>query len=172
MKKQDKLIFSSRIGFLFTAIFGSINHFIYKLSGRNPIIGAFVSVNESTWEHMKLLFFPYLIYTTAEWLIYGRKIDGFFFSRITGILIGLFMIPAIFYVYTGILGRNFAVVDILIFFAADAAAFYTSSRRIIHRIDHGTAKTISAVVIAVCLAVLFIGFTFFPPDSPLFRSPV
>lgn len=172
MQKKDKLLFSSRIGFFVVGILGSLNHFLFQLSGENPLVGAFVSVNESTWEHMKLLFFPFILYVAAEWLIYGRHISGFLFSRMTGLLIALFMIPAIFYTYTGLFGRNFAIVDILIFLIADAAAFYISSRRILYEVDDGTAKTISAVIIALCLTVLFIGFTFFPPDAPLFASPV
>ena len=51
---------------LFTLIFGTLLHFTYGLSGNNPIVGTFSAINESTWEHLKLLFFPMLIFAIFE----------------------------------------------------------------------------------------------------------
>ena len=45
-------------GFIFTAVFGTLSHFFYDWSNENVLIGLISPVNESTWEHMKLLFFP------------------------------------------------------------------------------------------------------------------
>ena len=42
------------------AVLGTLNHFLYELSGGAAIFALFCPVNESTWEHLKLLFFPYL----------------------------------------------------------------------------------------------------------------
>ena len=49
------------IAFIITSILGVLLHFAYDFSGHNIIIGLFTPVNESTWEHLKLLFFPALI---------------------------------------------------------------------------------------------------------------
>ncbi len=46
---------------IFIIILGSLSHFIYEWSGYNKIIGIFVAVNESVWEHIKLAIFPALI---------------------------------------------------------------------------------------------------------------
>jgi len=53
-------------------VLGTLAHFVYDWSGQNSFIGLLTPVNESTWEHMKLLFFPMLIIGTAVWL-YLRK---------------------------------------------------------------------------------------------------
>ena len=45
-------------GILFTAIAGTLLHFAYEYSMENPLVAMFAPVNESTWEHMKLLFWP------------------------------------------------------------------------------------------------------------------
>lgn len=50
------------IGILFVSVAGTLLHFVYDWSGQNPLVGFFAPVNESTWEHMKLLFFPMLLY--------------------------------------------------------------------------------------------------------------
>ena len=47
-------------GLFLTLIFGNLLHFVYDWSGQNSVVAAFAAVNESTWEHMKLLFFPML----------------------------------------------------------------------------------------------------------------
>ena len=53
-KIRSYLIFS----IIFTFILGTLLHFTYKWSEENAIVGIFSAVNESTWEHLKLLYFP------------------------------------------------------------------------------------------------------------------
>lgn len=48
-------------GFLFMSVIGTLLHFVYEWSGNNSIVRLFAPWNESTWEHMKLLFFPMLV---------------------------------------------------------------------------------------------------------------
>ena len=45
-------------------VLGCLNHFIYEWTGESPISALFCPVNESVWEHLKLLFFPYLFVIT------------------------------------------------------------------------------------------------------------
>ena len=56
-------------GFLFVAAAGSLLHFLYEYSGQNPLAACISPVNESTWEHLKLLFFPYLVFLFVERLL-------------------------------------------------------------------------------------------------------
>ena len=43
---------------IFIFILGTLLHFTYDLSNGNQIIATFSSINESVWEHLKLLYFP------------------------------------------------------------------------------------------------------------------
>lgn len=52
--------------FLFISILGTLLHFTYEWSQNNAIVGLFSAVNESTWEHLKLLFFPMFFLTLFE----------------------------------------------------------------------------------------------------------
>ena len=52
-KIRDYQIFSV----IFVFILGTLLHFTYKLSGENGVVAIFSTVNESTWEHLKLLYF-------------------------------------------------------------------------------------------------------------------
>ena len=42
-------------------ILGILLHFTYEWAGENIIVGIFSAVNESTWVHLKLAFYPMLI---------------------------------------------------------------------------------------------------------------
>ena len=53
-------------GFLLTGIAGPLLHFAYVWSEESRDAAAFSSVNESTWEHMKLLFVPVFLFTLVE----------------------------------------------------------------------------------------------------------
>ena len=50
------------IGILFVLIVGTLSHYVYEWSGKAFLVGFFFPVSESTWEHMKLIFFPMLLY--------------------------------------------------------------------------------------------------------------
>ena len=61
------------LSFLIIGFLGTIGHFLYEWTGDNRIVGYFFSTNESTWEHLKLLFFPTLIYSILEYLLIKEK---------------------------------------------------------------------------------------------------
>ena len=50
-------------GFLTTAVLGTLAHFAYRWSDGALLAGVFCAVNESVWEHMKLLFFPVFLFS-------------------------------------------------------------------------------------------------------------
>ena len=60
LRKQTALHIA---GAILVCAMGTLAHFVYEWSGNNPVVGLFCAVNESTWEHIKLLFFPMLLYT-------------------------------------------------------------------------------------------------------------
>ena len=56
------------IGILFVLVAGTLAHFLYDWTGRNPVAGLFAPVSESIWEHMKLVFFPSVLYSLCLYL--------------------------------------------------------------------------------------------------------
>ena len=57
LKKNSILIFEI-ISSIFIMILGTLLHFTFKWSNNNVLVGTFSAINESTWEHLKLIFFP------------------------------------------------------------------------------------------------------------------
>ncbi len=95
------------IGAFFVLVTGTLAHFLYDWSGENPIVGLFTPVNESIWEHMKLLFFPMLLYSAVLVLRFKDKEPCMMCSLCFGNLLGTFLIPVLYYTYTAVLHRDF-----------------------------------------------------------------
>lgn len=156
-------------GLIFTAILGTLSHFFYEWSGDNRVIALFSPVNESTWEHMKLVFFPVLLWSLFMPPAIRKAYPSLRPALLAGNLIGTFLIPVLFYTYSGVLGRNVSFIDIAIFFIAVAAVFYTARKLKSSDRIYRMRKLIAALT--VLLALAFFLFTFLPPDIGLFREP-
>lgn len=158
------------IGFIFTGIAGTLLHFLYDWTGQNPVIGAFSAVNESIWEHIKLLFFPMLVFSCMEYTRIGRQFPNFWCVKLLGSLLGLGLIPAIYYTYTGALGVSADWFNIAIFFIT-AAVVYRSETVLLQQNRLRCTHSGLAFVCLLLLGCLFVVFTFYPPGLPLFQPP-
>ena len=105
-------------GLFLTLIFGNLLHFVYDWSGQNSVVAAFAAVNESTWEHMKLLAMPWVIWSLVEAVALRSSRQSVLMARALGLLAGLVTIPTVYYTYTGALGVSSMIVDVVLFQAA------------------------------------------------------
>lgn len=168
---DKRMKYSEYGGFLFTVAAGTLFHFLYEWSGQNPVTALFTPVNESTFEHLKLLFFPMFFYSILQYFFCGRAYDNFVTAKITGSISGMLAIVTLFYTYTGIIGRNFLVMDILTFILGTAFAYLLSAYLICRQPDFYFPATVNILIILFMLLVFFF-CTFYPPEIPLFISPV
>lgn len=159
------------IGFIFTGISGVFLHFLYDITGESILVAPFSAVNESTWEHMKLLFFPLLIFAFIEYRLIGKSFDNFWYVKLMGTAVGLLTIPFLFYTYTGASGVSADWFNIAIFFIAAAVTFLLETAMLNKHISCPVPSIISMGLLAF-IAVLFLVFTFAPPEIPLFRDPL
>ena len=110
------------VGFAVTSLLGTILHFLYEWLGEPIWIAPFSGVNESTWEHMKLLFFPMFLYAILESFFF-KDLENFWCVKLKGILLGLGLIPVIFYTYNGVIGKSPDWFNITIFFICAAISY-------------------------------------------------
>lgn len=169
MKEKSLLLKFEIISFIFTAIFGTLLHFTYELSNNNLFIGSFSAVNESTWEHLKLLFFPMLITTIIGYFLFKDRYNNYLCVKVKSILIGLAFIVIFFYTYTGILGTNIAIIDILSFFIAVFISHYYSYKNMNINSDCNKLRALSSLIL---IFICFVIFTYTPPKIGLFLDPV
>lgn len=159
-------------GAVFTILLGTLLHFVFEWSGNSPAVGIIGAVNESTWEHLKLLFLPMFFYGIFEYFTYGKETDNFIPARAISILAGMFIIVASFYTYTGIIGRNFMILDIGTFLLGAVGAYFIGYKIIKSDIlTSHIAQTIGTIIL-ILLILSFAIFTFKPPKIGIFLDPV
>ncbi|MBE6534591.1 MAG: hypothetical protein E7678_06470 [Ruminococcaceae bacterium] len=158
------------IGFAVTALGGTILHFLYEWLGKPMWIAPFSGINESTWEHMKLLFWPMLIFAVVQSFFF-REREDFWCVKLRGILLGIILIPIIFYTYNGVIGKSPDWINIAIFFITAAIAYaYETVQFAKGRLTCKNPR--NAVLILGGVALLFIIFTFFTPEIGIFKDPL
>jgi len=155
---------------IFIIILGSLLHFTFELSNYQPIVGVFSAVNESVWEHLKLGFWPTLLYAIIEYRPLKKYANNFFLGKAVGINVIPIVIIITFYSYTVLLEENL-LIDILTFIIAVIIGQLASYKLLTYRKLPEKLNRISLVALAV-LGLAFIIFTFYPPHLPIFQDPV
>ena len=153
----------------FIILLGSMLHFTFELSGNQPIVGVFSAVNESVWEHLKIAFWPSIMYLIFEYRYLSKKSNNFFFAKTLGIYAILLIIPIIFYSYTSFLKENL-IIDIGSFILAIIIGQLISYKLLTYKKLAKMFELISLGALMI-LALSFVVFTFYPPQVQLFQDP-
>ena len=159
--------------FLIVATLGTLLHFVYEWTGENPVAAVFSAVNESVWEHLKLLFWPVALVTVIEYIFIEQKryFNGFLFARFLGLLVGMMLITILYYTLSGITGMELGWVNIAIFYISVAAVFSVSGLIVKNGWFRHPASSLAAVLGFLALAILFGVFSFYPPSIGIFDDP-
>ena len=158
------------MGFAVTALSGTLLHFLYEWTGEQVWIAPFSGINESTWEHMKILFWPMFLYAIVQSFFFKDRND-FWCIKCKGILAGLVSIPVLFYTYNGAIGKSPDWINIAIFFISAAIA-YIYETKLFWNDEIACKRPKLAFAILSFVAVLFIFFTFKTPEIGIFKDPL
>ena len=169
MKNKNPLLKFQIISVIFTGILGTLLHFTYEWSNQNILIGVFSAINESTWEHLKLAFYPMLITTIIGYFLFKDTRFNFLCAKMIGILFTLSFIIIFFYTYSGIIGKDISILSIGSFFVSIILGEYLAYK--IVNSDYSCDNSI-AIIVLILLFVCFVSFTFFPPKIGLFKDPL
>ena len=166
--KEAKWILYS-VPFLF--ILGSIFHFAYDFTNENTIIGFFTPINESIWEHIKLILIPLLLWWILYYVFNYKKHninkDKWFTASIFSIIAGIILVPSIYYLYTNALGIESLIIDVLILFFSLLLAQLLGYH--CYKYLKGINYLIP-IIISIIIVIIFIIFTVLPPNLPIFIS--
>ena len=159
------LFYSKRsliLTFLVTLVIGICVHSLYTLLP-NPITALFAPVNESLWEHCKLVFWPGL--AAALWLTNGRPTAIRPWLLLLSIQCVLLLVFG--YSYHILLGGEALWVDILIYFLIMLLGFAAAPR---FSGPFTGCKWLSPILASSILAILLLLFTLYPPNNILFTD--
>ena len=168
---MNKKIFYYHVGgIIFTVIVGSFLHFIYELSGFLKPVALFAAVNERTWEHLKIAFWPAFIFAIIEYFSYGKNQNNFFLAKAKEIYVVPILIIVLFYGYTIFTEHNLFL-DIFIFVLAIIIGYIISYKILAWQRDFSRYK-ILAIVFIIVAVFAFSLLSYFPLENFLFLDPV
>jgi len=153
---------------IFVLILGVLLHFAYEWSGNNTFVGLFSAVNESTWEHLKLIFFPMLITLIVGYFIFKNEFPNYICAKTTGIIAAMLFTIIFFYTYIGIIGTNYDFLNIATFFIAVISGEYITYKL---TLNNFSCNRYLYAIILILLTFAFLIFTFNPPKIDLFKNP-
>jgi len=159
------------VGIIFIFSLGSILHFAFDWSGRWKPLALIAAVNESVWEHLKLGFWPALLYSVFEYKYLKKSTNNFLIAKTIALYLIPITITVLFYSYTAILGYDLLVIDILVFAVAIIIGQLASYKVLTSpQLPQGLNKI--ALIALAFLLLVFSLFTFYPPHLPIFKDPV
>lgn len=102
--------------FVVTNIGAGVLHFVFELSGFAPTAAVFGSVNESAFEHLKIYFWPALLFTFVQHAYARDSANNFWWGKALALITTPVVLLVVFYAYLGILlpitGKGFLAADI------------------------------------------------------------
>lgn len=161
------------IGIPVLFIIGSLWHSIYEFTGNKFLVGLFAAVNESIWEHTKMVLIPIIAWFLIYYLVFSKKHkinkDKWLTSLLVSLITSIISIPMLYYFYTSAFGIESIVCDILILFLA--IAFGQSLALHIYRYSKGINHNLVSVILILIVGG-YIFLTLSPPKIPMFRDGI
>lgn len=165
------------VGYTVTVLLGVLAHFAYDISNNAFLIGLFFPINESIWEHLKLVLIPITLFALAYSFIYTKQkhmLNNFWYYISTSVVISMLIIPISHYTYKAILKTVPDFVNILIYIITMAISFYYLYKKISMEYINPSSKNKNStgILALTILYLVFIIFTIYPPKLELFRDPI
>lgn len=166
---NKKLIAWEVGGFFFIGFVGASLHYTFELSNfQNIIVAFFSAVNESTWEHLKMVFWPGLIFMLIEYTYVRDVVRNYLVAKTAGLFLMPLIITIGWYTYTPFTGRSIFPLDLTLFYIAVLVGQIVSYKLLTAPRLAPRFKTI-AMGMFVLMLFAFSTFTFFPPRIFLFE---
>ena len=158
-------------GILVIGLAGSALHFVFEWAGHARPVALVAAVNESTWEHLKLAFWPGLVYALLEYPFLRNRTGNFWLAKSLGLWVMPLTIVALLCGYLVVLGEDFLLADILVFVLAVAAGQFASYRVLVAPTARPSARRFAVVSLLVLVAAFSL-LTYYPPRFFLFEDPI
>ncbi len=149
------------VAFVLTTLAGVCLHFLYDLIPCT-VTALFSPVQESIWEHLKVIYWPYL---AAMFIVTGKAGRGKRGNWLFSLLVISVAMLIIGYVYHISLGGSSTVFDIGLYVVLMAVGFFLPGQ-----LGETAGHSAPIFFLSVLLGVAIVLFTFLPPDHILFSD--
>lgn len=159
--------------FVWIMLAGSALHFAFELTGFWRPMAVFGSVNESTYEHLKLFFWPGLLFALVQHAYVRDEVNNYWLGKALGLLVTPIGIIVSFYFYLGIVlpitGEGYLWLDIGTGVVGVLAGNVVAYRVLTAPpLGQRTKRVAAGMLVAMTLA--FSLLTWFPPRMFLFEN--
>lgn len=144
-----------------------LTHSIYNISP-NTLFSIFFSVNESIWEHMKMLFTTILLFGIIEYLLikkYNIKVNNFIFSKFIEALLSIPIYLIMFLPYYYRFGESMIVIFIMMLITFIITQFIGYKIMNVNQIKYSNKIAIILIIISY---IIFGYLTYNPIHNHLF----
>ncbi len=159
-----------KLGIIFIFIMACILHSAYTLTDISWL-KAFCPVNESVWEHMKMMYFSGLIFIFIEIALGFHTNKNFFVAKAFSQYILAFCVPMLFYTYTNLLGSHNLIFDISISGIGAIFSQWVSFKILLNKKICPKWTSLLSITLILILGGLFVIFSYVPPTTPIFIPP-
>lgn len=166
---KNKLLRWEIGSFLFIGLVGAALHFTFEMSNFSSLeVAYFSAVNESTWEHLKMVFFPGLVFALIQYTYVRDVANNYIAAKVAQLFIMPLVIAVGWYIYAPILGRSYFPADLFLFYLAVFIG-QVVSYKILTRPPLERKYTQAAMVVFFIMFAAFSTFTYYPPQMFLFE---
>ena len=162
------------IACIISILLGVFLHFAYDLSSDNTVVALFAPVNESVWEHLKLIFIPFTLFSIIFYFYTKQKFSNILLVTLLGNIAGMFIVTILYYLGTKIFSSDNMIYNIIIYAIGMIVAYLVIYLGIYNIVFLEETKN-SSIIGACALALLFTVFvvnTFSPIKINITQDPI
>lgn len=158
------------LSFCCLILFGSLLHFTHDWIKKGILLHIFSALNESTWEHMKLLVAPTILIGILQYIFLKESYTNLFNSIFILLLVEVTSIPLLFEPLRLLLKKVPFSVTILIFILSILFGLLTQSYFLKENIYLFPEEI--ALLLSLGIVGIFAIFSYYPPKIFLFKDPI
>ena len=158
------------VSFFLISVIGTVLHFTHNWFKNGILLHIFSAVNESTWEHMKLLVLPTILVMVFQYILLRDRYFNLFNTLFILYLVEILTIPLLYESLRLIFKKVNLFVTILIFYIAIILGVYIQYIMLIS--DISFLNEYISFVLVIIVTMIFGIFTYYPPKYAIFRDPV
>ena len=165
-----KKITTNIVAVIFIFLIGFVIHNLYEIFP-NPISAIVFPVNESIFEHVKLIFSSYMLWILIKYFLYKKDNvieNNYLLKELLTLLFEIFLFLLVFIPVYKTFGENLFI-TLLIYFITILIA-QIINYFILFKNDYKILKIISFIVI-VLIYLIFLIWTYKPPINDFFIDP-
>lgn len=155
---------------IFSIILGTVLHFTYNFLHKPFVLGFFLPINESVFEHLKLVLIPLTLVGIAYTILFKKQKNLWYYISISTI-ISMIFIPLAHYSYTNLFNTYSAIFDIVIYIIAMIFANIYTYLKLTNKTKQNDKNSVG-ILLLIAIYFICVIFTIYPPQIELFIDPI